>query len=325
MFSLARKVRRQLSSREFDILVLRLDVLPLAPQVIVRRHRTPYALKTLSQASILALEQRPVLHRLLFSRLNVELFRSLVSGAAMTDVCSQAMIRFFAERLTLPEDRFVWIDNAVDTSRFVPTAVAPAREQIGLTDFNPIVGYVGQRPWERGARQLVEIAPRLLAEYPRLGVLVVGGGPDLTSLVKLAEDLGVSDRCVIVGQVPFDSVPLYCNALDVGVSINVHSDRFAAAELKVRQYLACGKPVVASGGSNDFLVSHQLGTIVDPSDSFQVERAVRQWLTTSSEERRDFAARARRFVHEHLSYAAAVQRRLALWSELLGSENHRAR
>ena len=50
------------------------------------------------------------------------------------------------------------------------------------------------------------------------------------------------------------------------VSISSLEDRRAASELKVRQYLACGKPVVISPGGNEFVAHEGLGSVVDPSD-----------------------------------------------------------
>jgi glycosyltransferase involved in cell wall biosynthesis len=317
LISQARTVARYLSSREVDLLVLRLDLLPLAMRYLVARHEVPYAIKTLSQGTLIVLEERSAIYKAMLSGLNTRLNRHLVSSAITTDVCSQPMIEYFVEKLRVSADKFVWIDNAVDTSRFLPTATGEAKEEAGLSRFDAVVGYIGSQPSERGAQHLVESAPRLLAKHPGLGVVIVGDGPGLDTLRNRSRELGVASQCVFTGQIPFDEVPLYCNALDVGVSISYRDDRFAAAELKVRQYLACGKPVVASPGSNEFLRDHDLGSIVDASSPTEIEKALDHWLSLSVMETERFRNRAREFVCTNLSYEAAVQRRLRLWSSLI--------
>lgn len=317
LISQARTVSRYLSSHDVDLLVLRTDVLPIALRYLVRNHEIPYAIKTLSQGTLIVLEERSLLHRVLLSRLNTRLTRELVADAIVTDVCSQPMIKYFSDKLQVDAGKLLWVDNAVDTSRFSPTLTQEAREKANLSMFDSVVGYIGSRPSERGARHLVELAPRLLAKHSGLGIVIVGDGPGLRALKYRAGELGVSDRCVFTGYVPFDEIPVYCNSMDVGVSISYREDRFAAAELKVRQYLACGRPVVASAGSNEFLREHDIGSVVDAFDLDEIEQALNHWLALSALSGDRLRGRVRSFACSNLSYEAAVTRRLEVWSKLI--------
>jgi glycosyltransferase involved in cell wall biosynthesis len=188
---------------------------------------------------------------------------------------------------------------------------------MGIAGFNPIVGYVGTRPWERGGMQLIETAPRLIAKFPTLGIVILGDGNELELMKEKADKLGVGSHCVFTGYVPFHKIPLYINSLDVGVSINLRPDRYAASELKVRQYLACGKPVVVSPGSNDFVAAENLGSIVQPTDLDAIAAVLEKWLSMTSDERNDFSDRAAQYVENNLSIDAAVSNRFKLWSERL--------
>ena len=55
--------------------------------------------------------------------------------------------------------------------------------------------------------------------------------------------------------------------------------------------------------------------MVEPTDIDGITRALERWLTLAPAERDAFATRAARYMHEHLSMAAAIERRLRLWSE----------
>jgi len=311
--------QRLLQSQRFDLIVFRLDVLPVGPYVITRNHRVPYALKTVGQGMLNVLGERLGVIGKVLARVNLRIVRRMVEGAICGDSVSKAQVEYLHQLLGSVSSKIVWIDNAVNTKRFCPVATAQARQELGLARYNPIVCYVGSRPWERGGMQLIEVAPRLIHRYRDLGIVIVGNGGGAEALQKAARERGVAEHCVLTGYVPFDQVPKYINACDVGVSISLRPDRSAASELKVRQYLACGKPVVISPGSNEFVVSEKLGTIVPPNDMEAIGAALEEMLSQGAGEREGFARRAAQYMKENLSIEAAIARRLTLWSERLES------
>jgi glycosyltransferase involved in cell wall biosynthesis len=308
---------RLLAQRQFDLLVFRLDILPIAPLYITRRHRTPYALKTLGQGMVNILNEKGGLLGKSLVGVNRRMVRQLVDRALAVDSVSLLQVEYLERLLGIAAGKIVWVDNAANTHRFFPTPAIGARRELGLAAFDPIIGYVGNLPWERGARQLVQALPLLQERYPNIGAVILGDGIGLDGLKRLAQELQVADRCLFTGYVPLDRVPLYINCLDVGVSISLRDDRSAASELKVRQYLACGKPVVASPGSNDFLTSMRLGSIVPRTNLPVIAAELDRWLSMTTDERLAFAQRASAYVSENLSIGAAVARRLDLWTERL--------
>jgi len=317
-WSKVRRARALLAERHFDMLVFRLDVLPVAALLITRKCGTPYALKTLGQNSIKILDTRGGWLGRSLKGLNRHMVKQVVSGAIVADSVTELQAEFLASGLDEDPARIVWVDNAVNTERFSRTSPEIARAELGLEAHDPIIGYVGSRPSERGGMALIEAAARLSEKYPRLGVLIVGDGPGMESLRRRAGELGVEERCVLTGYVPFDRVPVHINALDVAVSISRLADRRAASELKVRQYLACGKPVVISPGGNEFVAHEGLGSVVDPSDPEAIAAALDRWLAPSPTECEDFARRAEEYMRRHLSMESAIAKRFSLWKERLG-------
>lgn len=316
--SKVRHARELLARRHFDLMVFRLDVLPIAVRTITRGCDVPYALKTLGQNSLKILDVRGGWVGRRLKGLNARMVREVVAGAIVADTVTELQAEFLASSLGEAPERIVCIDNAVNTDRFHPGSTETARAEIGVEDFDPLIGYVGGRPAERGGRALVEAAARLSERYPRLGVLIVGDGPGMEGLRARAKELGVDERCVLTGYVPFDRVPAHVNALDVAVSISQLEDRRAASELKVRQYLACGKPVVISPGGNEFVAREGLGSVVDPADWDGIAEALDGWLRLSATECEAFAERAEAYMRRNLSMESAIARRFALWSERLG-------
>lgn len=306
-----RAAKRLLTQRRFDLVVFRLAVLPIVPLVLARGG-VPYAFKTLGATTLNVLQRIPVVGRFLPS-LNHRIMRRLVSDAVLCDAASLQHVEILRAAFPEAAERIVWIDNTVNTRRFFPKPSAEVREKLGLARFDPIVGYVGNLPWERGGAQLVEVAARLRQRHPRLGILVLGNGEGRKALARRAGELGVEEFCVLTGHVPYDAVPDYVNALDVGVSFLLPRDQLHS-EQKVRQYVACGKPVIATTpGGNDFLRDATLGSLVRYDDLDAIAVELDRWLNVP--DRAAFAARAAQYARDQMSVEQGVLRRLELWGE----------
>ena len=279
VFSQIRQASRLLAESRFDLLIFRLDVLPLVPLYLTSRYRIPYAVKTLGTGALKVLDQKGLWLGRALAPLNRWIFRRLVSRALVADTDSELHAHELRVLLGVDARQIVWIDNAVNTGRFFPASREAARREIGIDAFDPVVGYVGSRPWERGGAQLIEAAARLRAKYPRLGVVIVGEGAPVAEMKQRASALGIAECCRFSGYVPYHRIPGFINSLDIGVSISQLEERQVNSELKVRQYLACGKPIVISPGSNEFVPAEGFGTVVQPGDLDAITQALDRWLS----------------------------------------------
>ena len=322
--SQVKQANKILSERDFDLVVIRVGVLPFSHLSILRRHPIPYAVKTLGLGPLTVLDEKGGLPGKALNQLNRSMFRKLVSNALVADSDSILHVEALQRLLGVDSNAVVWIDNAVNIKRFAPSSIPAARKELGLERFDPVIGYIGSRPWERGGMQLIQVAPRLLSKYPNLGVVIIGEGKEVEDMKKLAQELGVADRCRLDGYVPFDKVPLYINSLDVGVSISLREDRKVNSELKVRQYLACGKPVVLSPGGNEFVIQEKFGSVIQPTDIDALAVDLDRWLSLTSAERDAFSKRMVAYTRAHLSMEAAVAKRIEIWnSRLQAAPAHR--
>lgn len=105
--------------------------------------------------------------------------------------------------------------------------------------------YAGSlHPW-KGVDTLV----KAMAYLPTRSLRVIGGAPEeVAQLKSLAKCWGVEERCEFLGQIPADDVGPHLENARVGVVPNHHhpiSTHFTSP-LKVFEYLAAGRPVVAS-------------------------------------------------------------------------------
>ena len=145
-------------------------------------------------------------------------------------------------------NKVVEMHDGVDPTSFKYDAegAKEVRKKYGLEN-KKVVVYVGVLSKGHGPDILIEVAEKL-----RDNVMFLMVGKDLELLREEAEKRGVANRFVFTGFVKHGEVPKYISAADVAVApyrltefmkrkkIPAHM-----SPIKVFEYMACGKPVVA--------------------------------------------------------------------------------
>lgn len=173
--------------------------------------------------------------------------------------------------------RVTVLPNGVDPERFevVEAERDAVRARLELGE-RPVVGFLGTlKPWHDVAT-LVQAIGRLRDERPWL--LLIGEGPERASLEELARRERVD--AVFTGAVPHELVPAYLAALDVAVAPYAREDGFYFSPLKLVEYLAAARPVVAADvGEIDHCVRPgQTGFLYPPGDAAALADAIRELL-----------------------------------------------
>ncbi|MCB1791226.1 MAG: glycosyltransferase family 4 protein [Gammaproteobacteria bacterium] len=170
----------------------------------------------------------------------------------------------YLEQFAQARNKVHVIPNGVDTARF--DHVPAQREERG----EPFtVGFVGTlKPWH-GVDILIEAFARLRAKIPECRLLLVGDGPERTSLAAQAYSLGVADAVEFAGAVPAAEIPALLARMDVGVAPYPELRDFYFSPLKVYEYMASALPVVASsiGQICDVIEDGQDGLLCRPGDA----------------------------------------------------------
>ena len=162
------------------------------------------------------------------------------------------------------------IRNAVDLNRFHsdPAGRRAIREELGLSDGQPLVGIIGQLTTRKGQLGLIKAFARVLTQVPE-ALLIIVGEPLFNrdqeyqkSLEQAAVALGIADRVRFLG--PRSDVPAIMQALDVLV-VNSLEEPFA---LVVLEGLASETAVVATavGGTTEMIVNGENGWLVPARD-----------------------------------------------------------
>ncbi|HTH85368.1 glycosyltransferase family 4 protein, partial [Mycobacterium sp.] len=160
----------------------------------------------------------------------------------------------------------------VDTDRFAPDEVARAelRARYRLGE-RPVVVCVSRLVPRKGQDMLIRAMPAIRQRVPGTALVIVGGGPYLTSLRRLAHSFGVAEHVVFTEGVPGDELPAHHALADVfampcrtrGAGLDVEGLGIVFLEAS-----ATGVPVVAgrSGGAPEAVRDGETGVVVDGWD-----------------------------------------------------------
>jgi phosphatidylinositol alpha-1,6-mannosyltransferase len=127
----------------------------------------------------------------------------------------------------------------------------------------------------KGVDVTIQALPQIAKTFPNVKYLVIGRGDDQSRLVKLADDLGVTERVIFAGFVPTENLAAHYQLADAYVMPS--QEGFGIVYLEA---LACGVPVLAgdADGSADPLQDGKLGWRVPHRDSAAVAVACVEML-----------------------------------------------
>lgn len=223
-----------------------------------------------------------------------------------TRALERIAVRASARTLVLTERVSERLGPGCEVHPDVVAASAPASPR---TPGPPVVVYAGRVSAEKGWRTLVELAVAL----PDACVRVLGDGPELASLRRLAHERGLGDRMAFAGAVPADQVPAELAAADAVVLPSEHEELGSV----LIEAMAAGVPAVAYavGGVPEAIVDGETGLLVAPGDAAALADAVRRALSDEALRGRARQAGPRRARERH-DATAASQRLAALYADV---------
>ncbi len=271
----ARRAWRELG-RDVDIVYERLGAFQSLGWIF-RAHGTPWVVETSSPYYIESLaDRKSVLLAGVLRRREIAIYQD----CDLVVCVSEELKKLIVAAAAIPTEKVVVMPNAVDLERFNPHQPTPKRMFSGLT-----VGFVGYLIKWQGVDLLLEAVAALQFRGIDLYTVIVGDGPERRALESLARSLGISNRVRFTGQVPGDEAPAYIAGFDLGFSgqRRLSAGRMYNSPLKLYEYMAMGKPVVASAFADAWSLVEGKGTgfLFAPEDQEDLNsvltEAVQRW------------------------------------------------
>jgi len=257
----------------------------------------------------LLLLYRPFLWRILHKA-----DRIIATNAAY--VQTSPFLRRFAHKITviplgIPIDRFTHVSAE---------AVAAIRQRYADRLLHPMPGGRGEAPlllsvgrlrYYKGLDYLIRAMPQIPAV-----LLIIGTGPMEKAWRSLAQETGVADRVLFLGDVSDEELPAYYHAADLYVSPASH--RSEAYGISILEALACGIPAVSTelGTGTSFVnLDGITGLVVPPRDQHALAAAINR-LLADAHLRRRLGEAGRLRVHREFSAQTMVERIIQVYNEV---------
>jgi len=266
-----RRVRQLTQSWRPDAIYERYALCAVAGSLLARRLGVPHILEVNAPLA----DEEARFRDLRLRRLTHLLERRLLRRADRVVVVSRALEQH-VRRLGVAPARILLLPNAVDPEVFHPDRDgARVRAELGCNGAF-VVGFSGTlKPWH-GVRHLIRAMPDLIASGAAAHLLLIGDGPERENLAALAGELGIASHVHFTGALPHAEVGDYLAASDVLVAPYGHLENHWFSPLKVAEYRAVGRPVVASaiGQLAEGTAEEQGTVLVRPEDEDALAQAL---------------------------------------------------
>lgn len=221
-------------------------------------------------------------------------------------VKTEAMRREIAEREGVDPRKLHVVPNGVDLAFFhrPPGAIADSRRHLaeahGISPEGPMVLSVGNLKPIKGHATMLDAAARLVGDYPRLRVVLVGDGESAGDLRALRDALGLGECVYFAGTV--EDVRPWMRAADIFVAPS-HSEGMPNAVLEA---MAMGLPIVLSDIPGHCEAAGHAAWYFPPRDASALAESLRAALA-SPEKRAERGRAAHERAESHFSIAAMVR------------------
>src|SRR2546426_7887542 len=271
---------------------------------LARKYSLPLVLEVNAP---LAYEQKQY-RGLTFSSLAEWTERMIWCGADLIVVVSESLRRHLQEAGVRPE-RIRVLPNAVDANLFHNRLDGePVRKRFHLGS-RFVVGFLGTFKQWHGADLLMEAFQRLHQGDPDMHLLLVGDGPLRESLQEKIRQAGLEHEVTLAGKVTHQEVPLYLATMDVAVAPYPDLSKFYFSPLKLYEYMAAGRAIVASriGQIAEVIEDGVTGLLVLPGDVDALVAALERLRGDAGLRRRLGEAARAKALRDH-TWDAAAQR-----------------
>ena len=174
------------------------------------------------------------------------------------------------------ETRMAVVENGIDTIRFHPDPKGgeTVREGWKVMKNQRLIGLVARLDAMKDHRNFLQACAFLAAKRDDLRFVCVGGGASAyhAELVKLTEDLGISEQMIWAGW--HQDMPAIYSALD----INCSSSFGEGFSNSVSEAMACGTPCVVTDVGDSARIVGELGEVAPPRDAEALSSAMARML-----------------------------------------------
>lgn len=201
--------------------------------------------------------------------------------------------------LGIAEDKVIITPNRVDSTLFHPNIDgSQVEEQYNLKD-KIVLGWTGSFRGFHALDNVISAFDMIHRKHPQTVLMLVGDGLEFQPVKEMVAQRDLTQVVIMTGRKKFNEIPDYVATFDISMVSARSAEGFHYSPLKLREYMAAGKPVVApyagdlpdiftdgkdlllyEAGNPRSLAEKILTLIEDPEKHRELSDNAKQWFET---------------------------------------------
>ena len=183
-------------------------------------------------------------------------------------LCSKAFVitpeiaeKIFKNNPYLEKSKLEIMPSGANTDLLKPLDKNQCRKHLKFSNKKKIVSFAGTLLEHQGIEILIQAAAKIIKKMPETLFLIIGEGPKKQDWINLMKERHLSQNFIFAGQISYENIPIWLGSADICVAPFMKSAGFRSP-VKIFDYMACGKAVVASKISGTTDLFEKSGAIV---------------------------------------------------------------
>ncbi len=191
------------------------------------------------------------------------------------------------------------LPSGANTDLYRPLDKIQCRLKLNLEPSGKYIGFMGTLLDHQGVDILIDAAPSVLQSIPDAYFVVIGEGPMKNQWQRRIDERYLQSHFLFAGQIDYKQTPQWINAMDVCTAPYLIKAGLRSP-VKIFDYTACGKPVVASKipGTTDIFDGSGAVWLIEPENKEALAKAIADILK-DDKKANEMGMKGRRLVVNH--------------------------
>jgi len=202
-------------------------------------------------------------------------------------------------------DKIHVVPNGVNIDRFSPHNKEECKNLLPIDDKYNYIGYIGSlSPWQGVDDLLTTFTKFNSTEGYKL--LIVGDGEYRQKLEMLVEKYNIKEKVIFTGSQPYHLIPYFICGCEILVTPKKKLSS-GYSPLKIYEYLACGRPVIASNVAGlEFIEKNKLGYLYEAGNTEHMFDSIMKLINLSENRKIEKGKKCRKYAEENCSWESTV-------------------